>query len=142
MGSGRESLVDVARIEFGRRGYAATSVDDIVERAAVTKGAFYHHFPGKREIFLRVVREVRRELSRAAFATHVDHEPFVARSRQSRRLKLSLEQTDAEVWLQLVARCRRFIDWHTAPEVYRIVVNDAPSVLPWDEWRRVRTNTG
>ncbi|HSH45573.1 MAG TPA: helix-turn-helix domain-containing protein, partial [Longimicrobiales bacterium] len=128
--------------EFGARGYADTAVDDIVLRAGVTKGAFYHHFSGKKELFARVYEDVRRELSRAAFVTHVDHQPFVPPRDQSGGARPFVEQTNEEVWRQLVERCRRFVELHTRPDLQRIVVIDAPWVLPWEERQRIESEWG
>jgi AcrR family transcriptional regulator len=41
----RGELVAVARQQFTERGYAGTSIEDIVERAGVARGALYDHFP-------------------------------------------------------------------------------------------------
>lgn len=138
----RDALVAAAREEFGAGGYSATSVDDIVLRADVTKGAFYHHFAGKKELFLRVFENVKRELSRAAFVTHVEHEPFAPPREGPRRLHPSVDQTDAELWNQLVERCRRFIELHTDPHLQRIVLVDARWVLTWEERQRVERKHG
>jgi TetR/AcrR family transcriptional repressor of nem operon len=43
----REKLVDAATSVIRRKGYAATSVDELCAAAGVTKGAFFHHFPSK-----------------------------------------------------------------------------------------------
>jgi AcrR family transcriptional regulator len=48
----RNRLLDVAGELFAQRGYDATSVANICERAGVTKGAFYHHFVTKQQVFL------------------------------------------------------------------------------------------
>ena len=49
----------VAALEvFSEQGYAATSVDDIVERAGTTRGAFYYYFEGKED----VARDLQRDL--------------------------------------------------------------------------------
>jgi AcrR family transcriptional regulator len=48
----RNLLLDVAGELFAQRGYDATSVAIICERAGVTKGAFYHHFASKQQVFL------------------------------------------------------------------------------------------
>ena len=47
----RELLVAIARERFVEQGYAATAMDDIVQRAGVAKGALYHHFSGKDALF-------------------------------------------------------------------------------------------
>jgi len=40
---------------FSIAGYTATSVDDICDKAGVSKGAFYHHFPSKQAVFLGLI---------------------------------------------------------------------------------------
>lgn len=50
----RSHILDVAGELFAQRGYDATSVADICERAGVTKGAFYHHFASKQAVFLEL----------------------------------------------------------------------------------------
>ncbi len=52
----RESLITAATALFARRGYDATSVDEIAEKAGVTHGAVYSNFGGKEEL-LRAVLE-------------------------------------------------------------------------------------
>lgn len=137
----RDALIAAARKEFGARGYSAAVVDDIVARANVTKGAFYHHFSGKKELFLRVFENVERELSRAAFVTHVEHEPFAPPDRRPRPRPF-LDQTNAEVWEQLVDRCRRYVELHTDPHLRRIVVVDAQWVLSWEERQAIEQRHG
>ena len=52
----RRGIVDSALKLFGRRGYDATSVQEITNLAGVTKGAFYHHFESK-EALLRLIHD-------------------------------------------------------------------------------------
>ena len=53
------ALVEAARELFARDGFEATSLDAVAARAYVTKGAVYHHFDGKRQLFEAVfAREV------------------------------------------------------------------------------------
>ena len=57
----REQLVGVARSLFAERGYEATSIEEIAERAGVSKPVVYQHFGGKEGVYAVVVdREVRR----------------------------------------------------------------------------------
>lgn len=51
-----------ARTAFHERGFHGTSVDEILARAATTKGGFYHHFEDKRAVAHAVVTEELREL--------------------------------------------------------------------------------
>jgi AcrR family transcriptional regulator len=57
----RRAVLGAARAAFGRQGYAHTSVDDIAAGARVTKGAVYHHFASKKELFRAVYSEVEAE---------------------------------------------------------------------------------
>ncbi|MGH8905176.1 MAG: TetR family transcriptional regulator [Egibacteraceae bacterium] len=53
----REALLKAALPVFGQRGYAAATLDEIARCAGVTRGALYHHFAGKPELFLLVLEE-------------------------------------------------------------------------------------
>jgi AcrR family transcriptional regulator len=64
----RQQLVDVARQLFTERGYAGTSIEDIIERAGVARGALYHHFPGKGALFAAVYQVVQAEVASAVVA--------------------------------------------------------------------------
>jgi AcrR family transcriptional regulator len=57
----RRKLLDAAFAEFHRHGFQAASLDAIVERAGVTKGALYHHFADKSALGHAVIDEVVRE---------------------------------------------------------------------------------
>lgn len=57
--STRDRLVDAARELFWARGYEATSVSDILERAGVNSGSLYHFFDGKQDLLLAVVDRYR-----------------------------------------------------------------------------------
>ena len=47
-------LVAIARKVFSKRGYSDTAIEEIVRKAGVTRGALYHHFEGKKGLFLAV----------------------------------------------------------------------------------------
>src|SRR3712207_1616879 len=51
-GETRRVLLDAAREVFAERGFAESSVADVVERAGSSVGSLYHHFGGKSELFL------------------------------------------------------------------------------------------
>lgn len=140
----RAALLSAARELFARDGYAATSIDDIVARAGVTKGAFYHHFGGKEELFLRVFETVKKELSRAAFMIHRDYDARgeVDGKRPPLRGEAVAAQDDEAVWSDLRTRCRRYIELHTDPAVRRIVLVDARWVATWDELQRIENDYG
>lgn len=107
----RAHLIDTARELFGTKGFSATSLDEIARTANVTKGALYHHFSGKDDLFRAVFEAVKRELSQRV--GHV--------------------WAEQDVWESLVAGCTTFIDLHTEPRVRQIVLLDARSVLRWED---------
>lgn len=53
----RKHIVEAAQELFAKEGYESTSVADICRSADVSKGAFYHHFPTKQTVFLRLLED-------------------------------------------------------------------------------------
>tara|TARA_B110001454_G_scaffold16145_1_gene14543 strand:- start:36742 stop:37344 length:603 start_codon:yes stop_codon:yes gene_type:complete len=54
----RKEILDVAFMEVFSRGFQGVSVDDIVKKTSLTKGAFYHHFPTKLDLGYALVDDV------------------------------------------------------------------------------------
>jgi AcrR family transcriptional regulator len=118
----RVKLVRAARHLFARRGYAAVGTEQIVRRARVTRGALYHHFRDKRDLFRAVHEQIEAELARkiGEQIAEVGDDPV-------------------EVLHQGV---RTFLDACTDPAIARIALVDAPSVLGWEEWRATEERYG
>jgi AcrR family transcriptional regulator len=112
------ALVGAARVLFARDGYDATSLDAVAARAGVTKGAVYHHFDGKRQLFEAVfVREVERMTTPLAEAYGRKKDP----------------------WAAFQAGCRAFLDESLDPGLQRIVLLDAPAAIGWEQIRRLES---
>jgi AcrR family transcriptional regulator len=109
-------LVGAARDLFAEAGYAGTLLDDVVARAGVTKGALYHHFKGKRELFEAVF-----DREQAALA-QVVHDAYAAQD---------------DRWQGLHAGCRAYFEALLEPGAQRIVVVDGPAVLGRDRVREI-----
>ncbi|MEX2395102.1 MAG: helix-turn-helix domain-containing protein, partial [Actinomycetota bacterium] len=58
----RVKLLSVARMLFAEQGFADTPLDLVAERAGVTKGALYHHFKNKRDLFQAVFEQLEQEM--------------------------------------------------------------------------------
>ena len=114
-------LVGAARELFAADGYAATSLDAIVSACGVTKGALYHHFAGKREIFEAVFRAEEERICVALAQA-------AARGR---------DPVDA-----MYAGCREWLEVCLDPGVQRITLLDAPSVLGWERMREIEAEFG
>jgi AcrR family transcriptional regulator len=104
----RSLLIAVARKNFTEHGYAATSIDDIIQQAGVARGALYHHFSGKEALF-RAVYEA------------VEDEVF------SRVMEAAA--SEASPWDAVRAGLSAFLDACLEPAFRRIVVLDSVSVL-------------
>lgn len=75
----REQLIDVGRVVFAERGYEATSVEEIADRADVSKPVIYEHFGGKEGLYAVIVdREVADLTTRMIEAIAVDHPRMAA----------------------------------------------------------------
>jgi len=59
----RAAILEAAFIEIYENGFQATSIDEIVARASMTKGAFFSHFHSKNELGYALVDEVLKELT-------------------------------------------------------------------------------
>ncbi len=67
----RKRLMDAAILLFTNRGYAATSVREIVEMAGVTKPALYYHFESKEGIYLAILQDLERIADESIAATRI-----------------------------------------------------------------------
>jgi len=117
----RHEIQRQARALFTSQGYAATSTAQIVAATGMTKGALYHHFDDKRDLFRAVVEELETELA---------NEVAQAADRCS------------DTWSRLEAACRSYLDVCLRPDVQRILVLDAPAVLGWHEWCEIDKDHG
>jgi AcrR family transcriptional regulator len=112
----RGQLVSVAGALFAERGFQDTTIELVVDRAGVSKGALYHHFADKRELYEAVLEDVEARLARATvLAARGAKDPLEA-------LRLG---------------CTAFLRLARDPLIRRIVLTDAPNVLGWARWREI-----
>jgi len=111
----RRQLVTAARALFGARGYAGVGTEEIVRAAGVTRGALYHQFRDKADLFAAVAEEVEAEIAD--------------------RIAAGAAGAVADPLAGLRVGGRLFLDACAEPEVERIILLDAPAVLGWEAWR-------
>ena len=118
----REALIDAARRLWADKGFFATSTAEIVEAAgAGTRGALYHHFADREELFLAVFDAVQEELTTSMAPTKIDEVDPISRVR-----KVLL------VFLDLVAE---------RPDAQALLI-DGPAVFGWRRWRELESQRG
>jgi len=117
----RRRLLGAARVLFAEHGYDATPIEEILRHAELSKGAFYHHFPDKRELLAAVYEQIEQEL--------VEMLALVGRERPD-----PVERIERG--------CQAFLDACLDPVVHRIALIDAPAVLGWRRWRAIDARYG
>jgi AcrR family transcriptional regulator len=110
----RAAMLKVARKLFAERGYADTATEEVVRRARVTRGALYHHFKDKQDLFKAVLHE---EQTRIA----------------AKCMEAAVKETDP--WRSLMAGNEAFLEACLDPAVQQIVLIDAPAVLGAEGFR-------
>ena len=114
----RGRLIATARRLFAEKGFAATSTEEILSEAAVSRGALYHHFSSKTGLFQAAFEAVEDEVTAQVLAAATaggETDPM-------RILELGFDA---------------FLDQCVNPEVQRIVMLDGPTVLGWDTWHEL-----
>lgn len=118
----RNTLLRESRRLFAAKGYGAVGLSEIVAAAGVTKGALYHNFAGKAELFRAVLDQVQQEVGERVAA---------------------IADASGDAWDQLVSGCEAFLTVSADPEIQRIMLIDGPAVLGWHEWRAMdEANSG
>jgi AcrR family transcriptional regulator len=118
----RATLVRAARALFTERGYGGVGTEEIVRRAKLTRGALYHHFTDKKDLFRAVHEQIEGEVMGAIAAR--------------------MAAADGDPYGLLVVGTRAYLDVCTDPAITRVTLVDAPSVLGWEEWREIDMRHG
>ncbi len=113
----RQALIDAASLLFAQQGFRKTSLAKISERARVTKGALYHHFQDKEEIFC------------ACYRQQVD----------TMASSLGAMEPSPDPWDTMWNRCRAFLAYGREHRAPTISLQEAISVLGWERWRAIDT---
>jgi AcrR family transcriptional regulator len=117
----RTALVAAARKLFVTNGYFATGTEEVVAEANVgTRGALYHHFADKQDLFRAVFDQVQTDLAAATVINERD------------------DPLD-----MLTAALQQFLDASAEnPDVQQVLLIDGPAVLGWEQWRDLEAQYG
>jgi len=113
----RAAVLQAARELFAEKGYAGTGTEEIAARARVTRGALYHHFRDKADLFRAVMQAVAADLA----------DRLVTQ-------QLSGATGAVSAWDQLREGFQAFLDACTGSDFQRIVLVDGPAVLGHGAW--------
>jgi AcrR family transcriptional regulator len=117
----RERIIRIAAKLFAKAGYEAVSIELVLAKSGLSRGALYHHFDGKAALFEAVLEAMESDIAqqiRAASRGVAD--PVAA-------LRLG-----CDAWIGLSRR----------PAIRQIVLIDAPAVLGWEKWREIDARFG
>ncbi|WP_367394771.1 TetR family transcriptional regulator [Cupriavidus sp. Agwp_2] len=104
----RQALLDAARTLFVERGYGETSTPDVCAAAGITRGALYHHFADKRDLFRHVLAD-----EAAAVAADIEA-----------AAPAGLDPAEA-----LMAGAQAYLDAMTVPGRTRLLLVEGPAAL-------------
>ncbi len=111
-----KAILEAARALLTAHGFDTTSIDDIAARAGIAKGAVYHHFASKEQIFARVFEQMTAELAASI--------PAAARA-----------------GVDLLDSVRRgilkYLTAIASDEFRQVLLIDGPAVLGWQRWREI-----
>jgi AcrR family transcriptional regulator len=117
----RAALIEVARRLFAAHGFADTGTEIILEGAGVKRGALYHHFRDKADLFEAVAILLHQEGVAAIEAACAG-------------------KTSAMAMLE--AGCQAWMDHMSRPDVRRVLIIDGPGVLGWQRWNEIDRQHG
>src|SRR5829696_6439694 len=119
----RQRLIAAARTMFSERGYAGVGTEEIVQAAGVTRGALYHQFRDKADLFAAVAEAAQADVAHRITAGAQGDGPV-------------------DPMTALYAGVRRFLEACADPAVERILLLDGPAVLGWQAWRDLAERYG
>ena len=117
----RAALIAAPRRLFVTNGYFMTGTEEIVAEAGVgTRGALYHHFADKQDLFRSVFQQVQADLAAATVVG--EHDDPLA---------------------MLTAGLQQFLDASAEDrDVQQVILIDGPAVLGWEQWRSLEGQYG
>ena len=111
----RQALISEARRLIAEHGYRDMVLSDVCAAAGVTKGALYHHFASKEDLFLAVLNDVEQDFIRAG---------------------MSAAEAGEQTWDLVRTGCQAFLDQCIERNTGRIL-NEATAAVGWERAHEV-----
>ena len=136
MADTRQALVDAARTLFTQQGYATTGTEEIVAAARVTRGALYHHFQDKADLFRAVMEQIAREVAEHLIDAELSR-PAASPPGPPAASPPGppAAPPPADAWDEVRDGLRAFLDLCVVTDDFqRIVLVEGPAVLGHEAW--------
>lgn len=111
----RQLLIAEARRLFAKDGFSRTSLSKIAEKACVTKGAIYHHFSSKEDIFSACYSSQACDVAKAIRQVSLTDDP----------------------WQDIINQCKSYLNTSMKKKGMGLSIQEAITVLGWDRWRKL-----
>ena len=116
----KTALIEAARKSFVEKGFALTGTNDIVEGAEVTRGALYHHFANKEDLFEAVFLQLTEELDQTA--------------------RIRVASAPDDLWERVCTAFESHLDLIATSRAYpQVLLLDGPAVLGWSRCRELQS---
>lgn len=117
----RQQIVTAATRLFAKSGYEGTSIEALLRDLGISRGALYHHFGSKEDLFEAVLEALEAEIAQAV---------------------VSAGRGIADPIDQLRAGCAAWLRLSQDAAIRQIVLIDAPSAVGWQKWRETDARHG
>ena len=102
-----EKIIQSARKQFAKKGYALASMDEIAKSANVSKGGLYHHFPSKEELFVSLCGKNQQDLQQSFSGLFQKKENLMLDLGKFYDILYSDDRTLEQIWLTVMAEVQR-----------------------------------
>jgi len=116
----RTAVLDAARTLFVAKGFEATSVDEIAQASQSSKGAVYHHFRDKQQIFAEVFQASQTDIMQAVLPGALESMP-----------------DNASPWEQALLAISAVLHCYVHNHEARVLLRESASALGWDRKQAV-----
>jgi len=120
-----EKIIQSARKQFAKKGFALASMDEIAKSANVSKGGLYHHFPSKEELFVSLCGRNQQDLQQSFSGLFQKKENLMLDLGKFYDVLYSSDRNLERIWLTVMAEALR------NPKIKAIVIRQRQESEQW-----------